>query len=263
MQQVQLRMQYQQVISTGGVLPRYQDAGFRVFSDADEDGILHFLFSVLGTGDKRLVDLGAAGLSASNTGNLLVHQGWTGLLIEGDAESLAAGSEEFESLGVMPAEMIRAWITEENIDGLIADHVPGPVDLLSIDIDGNDYWIWKAVTSISPRVVVIEYQDIIGPERALTIPYDPQFSLDSFPENATHNNYVGASLRAMVNLGRVKGYRLVATNSYGFNAFFVREDLAADLLPEIPVEAGFPHPWNEYGHRERWPLVADLPWVEV
>jgi hypothetical protein len=112
-------------------------------------------------------------------------------------------------------------------------------------------------------VVVIEYQDIIGPERSITIPYDPAFSLDRYQVNQKHNNYVGASLRAMVKLGASKGYRLVATNSYGFNAFFVRQDLAPDLLPEIPVEDGFPHAWNEYGARERWPLVAHMPWQEV
>lgn len=114
-----------------------------------------------------------------------------------------------------------------------------------------------------PGVVVIEYQDIIGPKCRITIPYNPEFSLDLYEENRIQNNYVGASLRAMVKLGASKGYRLVATNSYGFNAFFVRQDLAPSLLPEITVEDGFPHAWNEYGLRERWPLVADMPWEEV
>jgi hypothetical protein len=67
----------------------------------------------------------------------------------------------------------------------------------------------------------------------------------------------------MVKLGAEKGYRLVAVNAYGFNAFFVRNDLGRDALPEIGVEDGFPHPWNAFGMRERYPLVADLPWEEV
>ncbi len=123
--------------------------------------------------------------------------------------------------------------------------------------------MWKAIDSIRPRVVIIEYQDILGPDRSVTIPYAPKFSRDQYAENAKNNNYVGASLRAMVKLGAVKGYRLVATNLRGYNAFFVRQDLAAEALPEIPVESGFRHTWNEYGMRERWPLVAHLPWVEV
>lgn len=161
--------------------------------------------------------------------------------------------------------MIPTWLTAENINDLLREHGPanGEIDLLSIDVDGNDYWLWRAIDVITPRVVVIEYQDIIGAGPSLTIPYDPMFSLGRYEVNATHNNYVGASLRALTKLGTAKGYYLVATNSYGFNAFFVREELRSDLLPEIAVEDGFPHPWNEYGLRERWPLVADMPWESV
>lgn len=264
MQQLQLRLHYEQLHATGAQLPSYRDVGFQVFSDCDEDGILLFLLALIGSGDKRLVDIGAAGISASNTANLIIHQGWTGLLIEGDGESMAATETEYEALGVMPPTMLGTWVTAENVNELITEHGPkGPVDLLSIDIDGNDYWVWKAVEVITPRIVVIEYQDILGPDRSLTVPYDPHFSVSNFPENATNNNYVGASLRAMVKLGDSKGYRLVATNSYGFNAFFLRRDIAPDAVPEIAVEAGLRHPWNEYGMRERWPLVSHLPWVEV
>jgi hypothetical protein len=163
----------------------------------------------------------------------------------------------YERLGVLPPAMTSAWITAENVNYLLREHGSvGEVDLLSIDIDRNDYWVWRAIDAIDPRLVCIEYQDILGPERSVTIPYDPDFSLERYEVNATHNNYTGTSLRAMVKLGASKGYRLVATNAYGFNAVFLRNDLATDLIPEIPVEDGFPHPWNEYGMRERWPLVV-------
>ena len=264
MQQVQLRLQYQQMLAADGDLPGYQDVGFRVFSDVDEDGILLYLLTLAGTDSKRLVDIGAAGVAASNSANLIVNQGWSGLLIDADSESVAAAGADYQSLGVMPPDMVNAWVTAENVNQLITEHGSnGAIDLLSIDIDGNDYWVWKAIETITPRIVVIEYQDILGPERSVTIPYDPGFSKSDYTENATDNNYVGASLRAMVKLGTAKGYRLVAINAYGFNAFFVREDVACDTLPQIPVEAGFRHPWNEYGMRERWPLVSHLPWVEV
>lgn len=263
MQQLQLKLTYQQLIAAGIPLPSYRDVGFRVFSDADEDGILLYLLSVVGSGDKHLVDLGAAGVAASNSANLIINHGWTGLLIEGNVESIAAHRAEYELRDVEPPTLVNAWIDADNIDQLITEHSPKDVDLLSIDIDGNDYWVWKAIDSITPRIVVVEYQDILGPDRSVTVPYDPKFSVANYPENATDNNYVGASLRALVKLGASKGYRLVATNLYGFNAFFVRQDLAPDALPEIPVEAGLRHPLNEYGMRERWPLVAHLPWVEV
>jgi len=263
MQQLQLKLQYQQLQAAGAALPSYRDVGFRVFSVEEEDGILLYLLAILGSGGKHLVDVGACTLSGSNSANLLINHGWTGLLIEGNPESLAVGRAEYEARGVPAPTLVSAWIEEDNVDTLIAGHCPKGADLLFIDIDGNDYWVWKAIKSITPRIVVIEYQDILGPARSATIPYDPKFFRDKYVENANHMNYGGASLRAMVNLGASKGYRLVATNLRGYNAFFVRQDLAPEALPEIAVEAGFGHAWNEYGMRERWPSVSHLPWVEV
>lgn len=262
--QVQMALRFREQAAQGGPLPSYRDVGFGAYCDADEDGILLFLFSVLGPGRRRLVDLGSAGALASNSTNLIVHHGWSGLLVDGDQASVEGARGIYERMGAIPPTSVAAWLTAENVDDILRENgMEGEVDLLSVDIDGNDYWLWRAIDAISPRVVCIEYQDIIGPERSITIPYDPHFSLDRYEVNATQNNYVGASLRALVKLGESKGYRLVATNRYGFNAFFLREDLGAGLIPTIAVEDGFPHPWNEYGMRERWPLVADMPWQEV
>lgn len=263
MQQLQLKLHYRQLHDSGNALPSYRDVGFRVFSVEEEDGILLFLLTVVGSGDKHLVDIGACAISGSITANLLINHGWTGVLIEGNSEAMEAARAGYESFGVPTPTLLSAWIDADNVDALISEHCPKGADLLSIDIDGNDYWVWKAIESIAPRVVVIEYQDILGPDRSVTIPYDPKFRKDRYPENATLNNYCGASLRAMVNLGASKGYRLVATNLRGYNAFFVRQDLAPEALPEISVEAGLQHPWNVSGMRVRWPQVAHLPWVEV
>lgn len=157
-----------------------------------------------------------------------------------------------------------ATLTAGSVKDLLREHGPaGEVDLLSIDVDGNDYWLWRAIEAIDPGVVCIEYQDILGPERSVTIPYDPGFSRDGYAVNATANNYVGASRRAMVKLGESKGYRLVATNSYGFNAFFLRADLAADLIPTIAVEDGFPHAWNERGDAGAVAAGGGPFWEEV
>jgi hypothetical protein len=262
--QLQLALGYRERAAAGGPLPSYRDVGFGIYCDADEDGILLFLLSVVGSSRRRLVELGSAGMANSNSSNLLLHHYYTGLLIDARADGIELARADYERAGILPPAMAGAWIDAENVNDLLRDNgMSGEVDVLSIDIDGNDYWVWKAIDAVDPRVVCIEYQDIIGPERSITIPYDPGFSLDRYDVNASQNNYVGASLRAMAKLGASKGYRLVATSAYGFNAFFVRDDLAPDLLPAIAVEDGFPHPWNEYGMRERWPLVAGMPWQEV
>lgn len=92
---------------------------------------------------------------------------------------------------------------------------------MSIDIDGVDYWIWDAITVIKPRVVVLEYQDIIGPDKALTMPYSDDFDASNYPMTLGMPDFCGASLPAFVKLARKKGYRLVGCNRLYYNAFFI------------------------------------------
>jgi hypothetical protein len=261
-QQIRLALDYaDRAADPQRPLPSYRDVGLRVFSEHDEDGILLFLLSVTGSGARRLVDIGASGIAASNSANLILHHGWTGLLVDANEQSTAATRAYYEQQGLMPPQIATTWVTAETVAGLVHDHGLDDADLLLIDIDGNDYWLWKAL-DIRPRVVAIEYQDILGPDRSVVIPYDPQFSVDAHPENAEENNYVGASLRALTKLAHAKGYRLAAVNRLGYNAFFVRDDLMG-RLPEIPVEDGFAHPWNQHGIAERWPKVAHMAWQAV
>jgi len=113
-------------------------------------------------------------------------------------------------------------VTVANINDLIVKAgVGGEIDLLSVDIDYNDYWVWKAITTINPRVVIVEYNATLRPPLSLVVPYDPNGSWDG-------SNFFGASLEAFVKLGRDKGYRIVGCNFSGSNAFFVRSDLAGD-----------------------------------
>lgn len=137
----------------------------------------------------------------------------------------------------------------------------GDVDLLSIDIDGIDYWLWKRMDFVNPRVVVVEYQDILGPERAWSIPYSSNFTWKS----NLGPDYGGASLMAFIKLGRQKGYRFIGCQSLGFNAFFLRRDVGAELFPEVtPEESGcFDVPKVRDGMRDRFPRVKDLDWVKV
>ena len=155
-------------------------------------------------------------------------------------------------------------MTRGGVNALLRDHgFQGDIDLLSLDLDGVDYWIWDAIEAVTPRVVVVEYQDMLGPDRACTVPYADDFSCENFPKTGGMPNFAGASLGAFVKLGRRKGYRLVGVNRYGFNAFFVRVGLGADLIPEVDPRTCFSHPKVLWGMRERLPSAASLPWCDV
>ncbi len=268
MNQISLTARYRQMLTGKSPLPKLRDVGFRVYSDCDEDGILLYLFALTGSPSRRLIDIGAATpQSASNTANLIIHHGWTGLLIDADLESVSAAREFYSEqprTRAYPPLVVNEFLNAENINGVLRKHdMTGEVDLLSVDIDGMDYWLWKALDVITPRVVLIEFQDILGWERAVTVPYAPKFRVGDYSVNSNSNDYVGASLPAMVKLGRQKGYRLVGVNSLGFNAFFVRNDIALELLPEVQAQDCLTHPWNEYGMRVRYPRVQHMEWMEV
>jgi len=163
-------------------------------------------------------------------------------------------------------------VTRENIDTLLADQgLSGDIGLLSIDIDGVDYWVWEAITAVSPAIVVIEYNARFGAERAVSVPYDA-----GFVRSKAHHSmiYYGASLRALCLLGKRKGYALVGCNSAGNNAFFVRRDLLPASLPEREpaqafVAAGFREARDERGAlafldaAQEAAILRDLPVVEV
>ncbi len=245
----------------------FADVGFDVFSSTWEDGILLYVFALIGMTNRKCVDIGAGGVDGSNVCNLLVHHGFSGLLIDGDAESLEvarrfyAGRRETK---LFPPSIRAGFVTAENVSSICKERgFGGEIDLLCLDIDGVDYWIWKALTEVEPRVVVVEYQDILGPERSWTVPYRRDFEVASYPVNRERRNYCGASLRAFERLATSKGYRLVGCNRGGWNAFFVKEGLADALLPMVTVESCLSSDWNRFGMETRFPLVADLEWQEV
>jgi hypothetical protein len=119
------------------------------------------------------------------------------------------------------------------VNQLIADHgFAGEIDLFSLDLDGNDYWIWEAMTACSPRIVILEYNSMFGPDRAVTVPYDP-----AFDRHRHHTIYYGASLTALAKASERKGYLLVTVEPTGVNAFFLRNDLAAHIPACDPARA--------------------------
>jgi hypothetical protein len=230
--QVLLRLQYQRLAREGRDLPAFSDVEFRCYSQNGEDGILLYIFSLLGTTNRKVVEICAGDGIECNAANLIINHGWQGLLFDGDANQVAAGNAFYSTCRntwVAPPRFLANWITAENVDALVAGNsFGGPIDLLSLDVDGNDYWIWRALTCVTPRVVVLEFNGSCGPDKSVSMSYAPQFRLDP----AVQPYRCGASLAAFVKLARSKGYRLVGLQSLGFNAFFVRDGIGEALLPE-------------------------------
>jgi hypothetical protein len=212
-----------------------REAEFRVFSQFGEDGIIQYLVQRVPIENKVFVEFGVEDYSESNTRFLLVHDNWRGLVMDGGDSHLAflrrTGLDWRHDI-----EAKVAFVDRDNINGLIASAgIRGDIGLLSVDIDGNDYWVLEAIEVVSPRILVAEYNSNFGPEAAVAVPYDP-----AFERGRAHwsNLYWGASLSALDGLARRKGYALVGGNSAGNNAFWVRDD-AVEEVPRVTVAEAY------------------------
>jgi hypothetical protein len=213
-----------------------RDNEFRVFSQSGEDGIIQFLLKHIAIEQKIFVEFGVEDYSEANTRFLLTNCGWSGLVLDGSSENISKikQSRVYWKYNLKAAQ---AFVTRDNINGILRDNgITGEIGLLSIDIDGNDYWVWRAIDVINPVIVVVEYNHRFGKDLAVTIPYDESFvrGQDSQPVI-----YSGASLRALCLLAESKGFAFVGCNSGGINAFFVRKDKKPEQIREISVEEGF------------------------
>jgi hypothetical protein len=258
--QVRTAQAYRSLIAQGRPLPSFADAEVRYYSQNGEDGIIQLLLAATGTGTRRTVEICAGDGIECNSANLIVNHGWTGLLVDGGDEILSQGRRFYEDgaqTWYWPPVLRQAWVTRDNVNDLVRDAgFAGDIDLLSIDLDGVDYWVWEALDCVRSRVVVVEFQSGLGPDWSLTVPYSDSFRWEKGTQ------YAGASLGAMITLGRRKGYRFVGTNLYGFNAFFVRDDLARDVLPEADPRDAFFHAAPAYAASGADALRV-LDWVEV
>ncbi|REJ59168.1 MAG: hypothetical protein DWQ56_08675 [Microcystis aeruginosa DA14] len=200
-------------------LNRYE---FKVFSQAGEDGIISEIFNRIGTTNEFFVEFGVGNGLENNSAYLLV-KGWQGYWIEGSERFCKSIRQSFKDLiANQQLTLKNTFITAANIEDLFREgNVPTELDLLSIDIDGNDYWVWQAITNYRPRVVIVEYNAIYPPESSWVMQYNPSHQWK-------YNSHVGSSLKALEKLGHQQGYKLVGCSFSGVNAFFVREDLLAD-----------------------------------
>lgn len=233
----------------GGALTRFER---RVHSQNGEDGVIAEILRRIGEGSRGFAEFGA-GHGEENCCRALAEAGWHGLYIEGDPDVHAQLAARWAARD--DVETLCAVVGEDSIDGLLAGR---DVDVLVVDLDGRDWWVWRAITSVRPRLVVCEYNAALGFEAALTVPRDHAEPWDG-------TDFFGASLPALELLAGAKGYRLVHTDSTGVNAFFARADLdrglpAPDAVPRHPpnlLGRGLTLPPDPQG-RAYAPVTADL-----
>lgn len=198
------------------------DAEFRVTSQWGEDGIIDWLVERLPIANRTFIEFGVENYREANTRFLLQNRNWRGLVLDGSDRYMA--DLRSEALYWRHDVIARpAFVTPDNINGLIAEAgLEGDIGLLSVDIDGNDYWVLDAITQVSPRILVVEYNPILGDQHAVVVPYRADFD-----RLAAHSSglYFGASIAAIISLASRKGYAFLGTCSNGINAFFVRQDL--------------------------------------
>ena len=254
---------WKQLQASGVILPLDQ-VGFSRFSEFEEDGHLLYLLTLAGSASRTVVEISSQDGRVCMATNLLVHHRWRGFLFDGDPVFVGEGQRFFASHPATrsaPPVMKAEWFTRENVNRVLAAAgVPDDVDVLSLDIDGNDLYLWSAMT-MRPRILICEFNNAVPSELALTIPYKPDFSFAALPTDQAM--FRSASLAAFVAVGRRKGYRLVGMNALGFNAIFLRDDVLATEMPEIPVSALNAVPAAEEVRRQWWPRLAQLAWVEV
>jgi hypothetical protein len=207
----------------------------RVFSQNGEDGVLAEILARIGVGERHFVEFGVETGVEANCVFLADVLGWSGLFLEGDAQLHAALERKYR--GNDRVRTIAAVVTPENLESLLgAAGTPSEPDVMSIDVDGHDYWIWASLERYRPRVVVIEYNSALDPGRRLVQPADTDAGWDG-------TDFFGASLGALRDLADSKGYALVHTELCGVNAFFVRRDLAEGRFPapELVSARGAPN----------------------
>ena len=215
---------------------KLSNSEFRVFSQWGEDGIIQFLLRRINVDCRTFVEFGVEDYRESNTRFLLVDRNWSGLVADCDRESIRR-VQRSRFCWDYDLRAVHAFISKENVNSILEENgFIGEIGLLSIDIDGNDYWVWQAIEVINPILVIVEYNHRFGKNAAVTIPYDRNFDRSKAHPSMI---YFGASLAALRLLGNQKGYAFVGCNSNGVNAFFVRKDKMPDDLRESSAEEGF------------------------
>jgi hypothetical protein len=214
---------------------RLVDYEFKIFSQWGEDGILQHLTKAIEIRHKTFIEFGVESFMEANCRFLLMKDNWSGYVIDASSSNISILKNSY-FYWKHQIDAVDAFITEENINELLAKSCfDEDLGILSIDIDGNDYYILQAINAVRPRILICEYNAIFG-ARKISVPYEADF----FRTRKHHSNlYFGASLSAIDFLANKKGYSLVGTNSNGCNAFFVRNDLVNEKIKVLTAEQAF------------------------
>lgn len=230
-----------------------------VFSQNGEDGVLEKIFEIIEPGPKFAVEFGAFdGIKHSNMRNLVVNHGWSSYQIEGDPERAAELAKNYEDYPTTKTE--QAWVWPGNVEILFEEAgVPKDLDLLVIDIDSNDYYVWRAIRDFEPKVVMIETNRHFAPPQEMVIDYHPMNYWDG-------TYYIGASLQSMYELAKKKGYELVYQMKMGPNTFWVKKEYFPRFgIDDNSPEAMYtPYPPVPEAKRAQFTWGRDgVPWPET
>lgn len=218
-------------VRSKNMIASLQDVEFKVSSQWGEDGIIDWLVerAKIPVKLQTFIEFGVEDYREANTRFLLQNRNWRGLIMDGSPEVVQA--LKVDSLAWKHDITARTvFITRENISELISQcGFGGEIGLLSIDIDGNDYWVWDSIEVVQPIICICEYNAVFGDLHPISIPYDP-----AFDRKKAHHSYLyfGASIKALQSLAKCKGYRFVGTTTAANDAFFVREDYASQFVDE-------------------------------
>lgn len=239
----------------------------RCYSQNGEDGLLLGILSEIGVESYSIVEIGCGSGVESIGATLVVHFGWRGLLADRNDQEVRRARRFFHEQQGVPLDRVsieKEAVQPESVDLWLAEcGFGGSVDVLSIDIDGNDYWLWKSITAIDPRVVVIEYNSSLGPEKKSSVPFDPDHDPYRHHPRGWHH---GASLAALEELGRSRGYSLVACDSMGVNAFFLRDDLLTEEIRGLSCKEAFfsqPKRLRRATQKHQEEIMSQLPFESV
>jgi hypothetical protein len=249
---------------------KLSDFEFKIFSQWGEDGIIQYLVNNVEIRNETFIEFGVENYEEANTKFLLMRNNWSGFVID-SSEKNVESIKNSELCWRHDLKYKMAFITAENINELIKEqNISGEIGILSIDIDGNDYWIWGKIAVVDPVIVIVEYNSVFGKDAAVTTPYDPKFE-----RHKQHYSglYWGASLGAFIHLAEKKGYGFVGSNSAGNNAFFVRKDRLGNIktmtVSEGYVESKFRDSRNKDGEldfasgKDRYEKIRGLKVFDV